>query len=208
MTGIGVLTLLSFGAGSETQAQNTSGAVTMSEAKDGSRDFDFWIGSWRVKNRRLRERLAGSTQWDEFEATSVVRPILNGLGNQDEFRTDFWKDFVGMSFRFFDPATRKWSIYWADSRRGILDPPVVGSFSAGVGVFEGDDVFAGRPIRVRFVWSRVATPNPRWEQAFSLDGGRTWETNWVMDMTRDGAAARPPRAPESSLRGFAVHGLR
>jgi hypothetical protein len=206
MTGIEVLTLLWFGAGS-TQTRNASGAVTMSETRDDSRDFDFLMGSWKVNNRRLRERLKGSTQWDEFEATNVARPILNGLGNQDEYRTGFWKDFVGMSFRFFDPATKQWSIYWADSRRGVLDPPVVGSFSGDTGIFLGSDVFEGRPIRVRFIWSRVTSESPRWEQAFSADDGKTWETNWVMEMTRE-RAARPPRSSESSLRGFAVHGLR
>ena len=148
-------------------------------------DFDFWPGEWAIRNRRLRERLAGSDDWEEFDATVVARPILDGLGNEDEFRTDHDGGFVGMSFRFFDPVARQWSIYWADSRRpGLLDPPVVGSFDGDVGVFEGEDVLRGRPILVRFTWSRVTTETPRWEQAFSDDGGRTWETNWVMDFAR------------------------
>ena len=152
-----------------------------------SSDFDFWPGEWHVHNRRLRERLAGSDEWEEFEATSTARKILDGHGNEDEFRTDHDGGFVGMSFRFFAPVTRLWSIYWADSRRpGVLDPPVLGSFSGDVGVFEGDDVLRGRAIRVRFVWSRVTTPTPRWEQAFSDDGGATWETNWVMEFARAG----------------------
>jgi hypothetical protein len=147
-----------------------------------SSDFDFWPGEWRVHNRRLRERLAGSDEWEEFESTSTARKILDGHGNEDEFRTDHDGGFVGMSFRFFDPVTRLWWIYWADSRRpGALDPPVVGSFSGDVGLFEGDDELRGQAIRVRFVWSRVTTPTPRWEQAFSDDGGATWETNWVME---------------------------
>ena len=150
-----------------------------------SHDFDFWMGSWKVRNRRLRERLAGSTKWDEFEATAVARPLLGGIGNEDVFRTDFAGGFTGMSFRFFDTAARRWSIYWADSRKGKLEPPVVGGFDGDVGCFEGTDTFDGRPIRVRFLWSRVTTPSPRWEQAFSEDGGKTWETNWVMDMERD-----------------------
>jgi hypothetical protein len=92
-----------------------------------------------------------------------------------------------MSLRFFDPKTRRWSIYWADSRRsGLLDPPVIGGFEGGVGIFEGDDTFEGTPIRVRFTWSRTDTPSPRWEQAFSADGGKTWETNWIADFTRVG----------------------
>lgn len=154
-------------------------------AASTARDFDFWMGWWDVRNRRLRERLAGSSEWEEFDATSVARPILGGLGNEDEFRTDWNGGVVAMSFRFFDPRRRLWSIYWADSRRpGVLDPPVFGAFDGDTGVFEGDDTFEGRPIRVRFVWSGVTTPTPRWEQAFSDDGGETWETNWTMEFTR------------------------
>ena len=150
-------------------------------------DFDFWFGSWDVRNRWLRRRLAGSDDWEEFDATVVARPLLDGVGNEDEFRTDHAGGFIGMSFRFFDPERRRWSIYWADSRRpGELDPPVFGTFSGDVGVFDGEDVNRGRPILVRFTWSGITTPTPRWEQAFSDDGGRTWETNWVMDFTRAG----------------------
>ena len=150
-----------------------------------ARDFDFWMGRWSCRNRRLRQRLAGSDEWDEFRSTVVARPILDGLGNEDEFRTDYGGGFVGMSFRFFDPERQRWSIYWADTRRsGELDPPVFGGFSGDTGVFEGDDTFDERPIRVRFIWSGITTPTPRWEQAFSEDGGATWETNWIMDFTR------------------------
>jgi hypothetical protein len=161
-------------------------------ASGGVRDFDFWMGSWKVHNRRLRERLKGSTAWEEFESTVTARPLLGGVGNEDVFRMELSGGFTGMSFRFFDKATGRWSIYWADSRKGTLDPPVVGGFDGARGVFEGDDTFEGRPIRVRFIWSRVTTPTPRWEQAFSPDGGKTWETNWVMDMTR----AEPIRTRE------------
>jgi hypothetical protein len=150
-----------------------------------ARDFDFWPGEWHVRNRRLRARLAGSDDWEEFEATSTARLLLDGLGNEDEFRTDHAGGFIGMSFRFFDPESKLWTIYWADSRRpGTLDSPLVGSFSGDVGVFHGDEIWEGRPVRIRFVWSGVATPTPRWEQAFSADGGETWETNWVMEFTR------------------------
>ena len=176
---------------------------TMVTESAGAHDFDFWMGSWKVHNRRLRERLKGSTTWDEFEATSVTRPLLRGVGNEDEFRTDFAGGFVGMSFRFFDRATQKWAIYWADSRRGVLEPPVYGSFADGQGVFLGTDTLEGRPIQVRFIWSRLKTPTPRWEQAFSEDGGQTWETNWVMDMTRD-VAAPTTSFPVVELRRYTV----
>ena len=154
------------------------------QAETTARDFDFLIGSWHVANRQLKRRLAGSDDWEEFASTAVARPILDGFGNQDVFTTDHDGGFVGMSFRFFDPERQRWSIYWADSRRpGELDPPLFGHFDGEAGVFHGEDVFRGRPILVRFIWSGVTTPTPRWEQAFSDDGGRTWETNWVMDFT-------------------------
>jgi hypothetical protein len=149
-----------------------------------ARDFDFWIGRWNVRNRYLRERLADCDEWDEFEATSVARLLLDGLGNEDEFRTDYGGGFVAMSFRFYDTSKERWAIYWADSRRpGVLDPPVFGAFSGDTGVFEGEDVHDGRLVRVRFVWSGVTTPTPRWEQSFSADGGATWEPNWIMEFT-------------------------
>jgi hypothetical protein len=160
------------------------------ERRSGARDFDFWLGEWKVRNRRLRERLCDSDEWDEFEGTVSARPILDGLGNEDELRTDFAGGLVGMSFRFYDPHTGRWAIYWADSRRpGLLDPPVVGTFDGDLGTFEGEDVLRGRPVLVRFTWSGVTTPTPRWEQAFSDDGGRTWETNWIMDFERPDSAA-------------------
>jgi hypothetical protein len=151
-----------------------------------SHDFDFWMGRWNVRNRRLIRRLAGSDEWDEFEAKVAARPLPGELGNEDVFCSDYGGGFVGMSFRFFDPESGLWAIYWADTRRAgpPLAPPVIGSFSDGIGIFEGDDTFEGRPIRVRFVWSGVDGPTPRWEQAFSDDGGETWETNWVMEFTR------------------------
>jgi hypothetical protein len=151
-------------------------------------DFDFFMGSWTVRNRFLADRLQGSDDWQEFEATSVARLLPGVLGNEDEFRTGFQGGFVGMSFRFFDPEAGRWSIYWADSRRpGVLDPPVFGGFANGAGVFEGTDVLDGKPIGVRFTWTRVDTPSPRWEQAFSGDGGETWEANWIMEFTRAAA---------------------
>ncbi len=151
---------------------------------DGRHDFDFLMGHWRLNNRRLVQRLQGSDDWEVFESTSVARPLLNGLGNQDEYRTPHWPDYIGMSFRFFDPAAKQWAIYWADTRSGGLLPPVFGAFSGDTGVFNGSDTFDGRPIHVRFIWSGVSTANPRWEQAFSTDEGQSWETNWTMDFTR------------------------
>jgi hypothetical protein len=166
-------------------AVETKSSMSAVEAKSGAYDFDFWMGRWNAHNRVLRERLVGSDVWDEFASVVVARPLPGGLGNEDLYCTEFGGGFIGMSFRFFDPELDLWSIYWADGRRpGVLDPPVFGSFSDDMGLFLGEDTLAGRPILVQFLWSGVTTSTPHWEQAFSDDGGETWETNWVMDFTR------------------------
>jgi len=158
---------------------------------DGRHDFDFWLGAWRIENERLVGRLQGSTTWETFEAHGRAQPLPGGIGNYDDFLPVNWRPgFVGMSLRAYNPATQSWSIYWLDNQTGGLDangqllPPVVGGFTDGVGVFEGDDTLEGRPIRVRFIWSEITPTSARWEQAFSPDGGLTWETNWIMRMTR------------------------
>ena len=157
------------------------------EAHAGARDFDFFFGRWQVRHRRLKERLAGSREWIEFDGTSVAQPLLGGFGNVDDNVFAFDGQTVrGATLRTFDPATRQWSIWYVDSRAplGPLDPPVRGGFRDGVGTFLADEEFRGKPIKVRFRWSRITPASARWEQAFSPDGGATWETNWEMDFLR------------------------
>jgi hypothetical protein len=155
--------------------------------RDGAHDFDFQAGRWRIHNRRLKERLQGCTEWETFEATQEARLLPGGLGDIDSFITDHWPGFAGMSLRLYNPRTRRWSIYWGSNRIDGLEPPVVGAFDArGVGVFEGRQELDGRPILVRFTWSHITRDGARWEQAFSPDDGKTWETNWHMTMTRLG----------------------
>jgi len=152
-------------------------------------DFDFWTGRWNVRNERLKERLRGATEWETFDAVAEARPLPGGLGNIDSFVASEWRPgFVGMTVRLFDRATDRWSIYWASSDRGIFDPPVIGRFDNGVGVFEGNDEHEGTPVRVRFLWTHETPTTARWEQAFSTDGGATWETNWIMHFYRSAAA--------------------
>ena len=151
-------------------------------AREGVDGFDFLHGAWDVTSRSLVERLAGCTDWDEFPATAVCRPFFDGAGNIDEFVFPT-KGVSGMTLRLFEPAQKQWWIYWADSRTGRLGPPVIGGFSNGRGDFYGDDIEAGKAVRVHFVWSEITPDSARWEQSFSLDGD-TWETNWVMELTR------------------------
>jgi len=150
-------------------------------------DFDFLIGRWDVRNERLKERLRGSTEWIEFAATGEASYLPRGFGNMDQFivASDAWRPgFIGMTVRLYDGANDRWSIYWADNARNVFDPPVVGGFTDGVGIFEGDDQHEGTPVRVRFLWTHDTPTTARWEQAFSADGGTTWETNWIMNFTR------------------------
>jgi hypothetical protein len=158
------------------------------QADEQAHAFDFLVGTWEIRNRRLVRRLQGSQEWQEFDARSVCNPLPGRLGNQDEYRTDFWQGFVGLSLRFFEPKSGQWSIYWIDNHGAQLQPPVIGAFAGDIGVFEGTDRHEGRPILVRYTWSRITTAHPRWEQAFSADGGKTWETNWTMDFTRTDSA--------------------
>jgi len=149
-------------------------------------DFDFMIGDWTVRHRRLNERLVGCTEWTEFSGTSSTRKILQGFGNVEDNVLHFPEGTVrAAAFRSFDPATEQWSIWWLDGRNPhALDVPVIGRFTDGIGAFHADDVLNGKPIRVRFLWYPNPGADPRWEQAFSSDGGTTWEVNWVMHFQR------------------------
>jgi hypothetical protein len=163
-----------------------SPAMPAQSTPEPSHDFDFLHGHWLVRNRRLRERLVGSTEWDSFDGVQACRPILGGFGNEDELVTDAFGEhrFIGMTIRLFDPRTREWSIYWVDNRSVQLQPPVRGRFEHGIGTFLGRDTHAGTPVLARFIWTPISEDRARWEQAFSVDEGASWETNWIMEFER------------------------
>jgi len=170
------------------ESSAASGKVRQKESTGaGLRDFDFLVGHWRVHHRKLKERLANSHEWIEFEGTLTSQPLMRGYSNvdDDEFEVP-GGTYRGVGLRSFDPKTQQWSIWWLDSRTplGPLDPPVRGGFHDGVGTFYADDTFNGKPIRVRFIWSKITPTSCQWEQAYSPDGGKTWETNWVQDIKR------------------------
>jgi hypothetical protein len=149
-------------------------------------NFDFLVGSWTSVQRRLVKPLSGSDEWTESRATTRCWPLLDGAGNVDEVQFPDW-GFNGVSVRLLSKATGEWSIYWVNSKYGELSlPPVVGRFSDGVGTFYCDEDYEGQPIRTRYTWSDITQTAARWEQAFSTDGGQTWEINWTADFTRSG----------------------
>jgi hypothetical protein len=155
-------------------------------ARSTQHDFDFLFGSWQVHNRYLKGRFKQSTEWVEFDASAVVAPVLHGFGNVDRLSTvRDGEPFEGVTLRLFDPATAEWSIHWADTKYArTLLPPMVGRFTGGVGEFYGDEVVEGKTVKCRFLWTRPTPDTARWEQAYSNDEGRSWETNWIMQFTR------------------------
>lgn len=157
----------------------------MQTENDGRNDFDFLIGTWKVYHRRLVERLKGCTEWEEFEGDTVDRKTLNGLGNLDENILHRKTGSVhAMSLRLFNPESKEWSIYWSTDQTGTLDVPMIGGFMDGLGEFYSQEIFEGQHIYSRFIWSKITANSAQWEQAFSMDGGKAWETNWVMEFER------------------------
>lgn len=153
----------------------------------GLHDFDLRVGKWQEHHRRLKERLAGSHEWVEFDGTQTLWKVMDGWANVDDnvFKMPSG-EYRGVSLRAYDPKTGQWAIWWLDGRNpfGELDPPVKGRFEKGVGTFYADDTLRGKRIRMRFVWSKITPTSAHWEQAFSPDGGKTWETNWITDFHR------------------------
>ncbi|XHS78367.1 NIPSNAP family protein [Burkholderiaceae bacterium UC74_6] len=147
-------------------------------------DFDFLVGRWSVHNRRLMTRLQGNTtDWREFGALMEGWSHMDGRISFDEIHFET-EGFSGATMRTLDAQTKQWSIYWVNSRQGRLTPPVQGGWCGDRGEFFGVDEDSGRTVLVRFVWQRLGPDAARWSQAFSIDTGRSWEENWVMEMTR------------------------
>jgi hypothetical protein len=154
-----------------------------SNGAEHAHDFDFLHGRWFVQHRKLRERLADSTEWIQFSGTLDVAPILSGLGNFDRnVLRDPRGAYEAASLRLFNPASGLWSIWWFDGRAPAnVDPPVVGGFDGQKGAFYSDGMLNGRPIRVRTTYEPLGAAEAHWTQAFSADQGRTWEVNWHMN---------------------------
>lgn len=161
---------------------NTGELIITPSPGSSKNDFDFLAGKWTMDNKRLKCRLNNCKDWVEYKSSSEnLGSILEGIGNLDFYRTSYNqvnnKPYEGITLRLFNPKTRLWSLYWADSNLGTMDPPVVGSFDGPVGTFYCKDTFDGKPILVMFKWDKTDPNNPVWSQAFSADNGVTWEMN-------------------------------
>jgi hypothetical protein len=154
-------------------------------ARDGRHDFDFEQGRWKIHLKRLIHPLSGSKEWIEFDGTSVTRKVWDGRAEIEEFETDGAGGHIeGLTLRTYNPQTHQWYLYWANAKDGLIVAPQVGQFKNGTGEFYGQDTLNGKPIFIRFIWSKTDTNSPHFEQAFSEDGGKTWEVNWITDQVR------------------------
>jgi hypothetical protein len=166
-------------------AEENSGASSPSPQasgakRDGQRDFDFQIGTWKTHLKRRLKPLTGSDTWVEYEGTSVVRKVWNGRANLVELEVDGPAGHIeGLSLRLYNPESRQWSLNFSNSASGTMTPPTIGEFRNGRGEFFAQETFNGRAILVRFIISSITPTSWRFEQAFSDDGGKTWEVNWI-----------------------------
>jgi hypothetical protein len=155
---------------------------------DGAHDFDFLIGDWKAHLRRLPERLVGSDKWLEYDGISQHKKILDSNANLEEFEVqghESGQHIKAQTLRLYNPDSHQWSIYLLDVDKGVLDmPPMVGQFTGARGEFYDQEDFKGRAILVRYLWSNISPQAAHMEQAFSADGGQSWEVNWICDLTR------------------------
>lgn len=183
-------------AGRRSIAAAASGSPAEAQAATAAahgKDWQWLLGNWDVRHRRLKERLVGDTHWQEFAGRSATWATMGGLGTIDDNLIELPDGtYRGLSLRAFDAATDTWAIWWLDGRQPTrIDPPVRGRFDGDGGTFVGADVFKGRPITTRFRWHDIHGARPWWEQAFSPDGGANWEVNWRNWFTRTAAQASP-----------------
>jgi hypothetical protein len=165
-------------------SESSKSSLQRSE-RDGQHDFDFEIGTWKTRLRRLAHPLTGSTTWIEYDGTTVVRTLWNGRANLVELEADGpGGHFEGLNLRLYNPESHQWSLNFAGSNSGTLSQPTIGEFKNGRGEFFDQEILNGRAIFVRFVISDITPDSCRFEQAFSDDGGRTWEVNWIATDTR------------------------
>lgn len=169
--------------------QSSSAPATSAHAtparRDGQHDFDFHIGRWRTHLTRLTKPLSGSTTWVQYDGITVVRKVWGGRANLAELEADGPAGHLQvLSLRLYDPEARQWSLNAASSRSGTLSTPTIGEFRDGRGEFFDQEVFNGRTILVRNIWSNITADSCRFEQSFSDDGGKTWEVNWIAEDTR------------------------
>jgi hypothetical protein len=156
-------------------------------AADGRHAFDFEFGTWDLHVKRLVKPLSGSDEWAEYDGPSVVHPIWGGAANVGEIDISGPAGRIqGMSVRVYNPRSNQWNVSFASAGGGTLGAAMVGGFAGGRGEFYNQELFDGRAVFVRFIFSDITPTSFRLEQAFSADGGKTWEANWIATFRKRG----------------------
>jgi hypothetical protein len=162
-------------------------AAPQSASPSGAHGFDWEIGTWTTRVRVRSNPLSGENpQWNDYVGTSVVKPLLDGRANFVELSVAGTAGKIeGGSLRLYGSKSGQWSLNYANLRNGLLTSPVYGGFDAsGRGLFYGADTLDGRSILVRFEITQVSPHEARFVQAYSADGGVTWEDNWIATDSR------------------------
>jgi hypothetical protein len=153
--------------------------------RDGSHDFDFNLGTWSTRIRRLVHPLSGDRTAVELAGTVTVRPVWGGRAQLEEIETDgpqgHWQ---GATLFLYDPAAHQWSQTFFNSANPTPGSSLVGGFAQGRGELYAYDDVGGRKVLVRGTWSDIAPDSHRYEEAYSADGGRTWETAFSARLER------------------------
>lgn len=159
--------------------------------RDGAHDFDPLFGNSNYHLHYMRHPLTATPDWTDMSGTGACYKVWNGRAQLDTLEVDSasGSHIEGLTLRLYDREARQWRLYWANSRIGRLDPPQIGDFRDGHGDFYTTDTINNKTVLVRYDWSHMTSGKPHFEQAFSPDGGKTWEVNWITDQTRTGDAA-------------------
>ncbi len=186
LAGILAVVLLPYSAIAQQKPDTSKNTSQISNSpRDGQRDFDFEIGTWKTSLKRLLNPLTGSTKWVEYEGTTVVRKVWNGDANLVELDVSGSAGSIkALSLRLYNPKSHQWSLNFANAGGGVMAAPTIGEFKNGRGEFFDQETLNGRAILVRFVISDITKNSCHFEQAFSDDGGKTWEVNWIATDTR------------------------
>jgi hypothetical protein len=171
-------------------AQSNPPAIEAAALHDGGHDFDALFGNFTYHLHYMLHPLTNSPDWTDLSGTGACYKVWGGRAQLDTLEVDgaSGRHIEGLTLRLYDPAARQWRLYWANSRVGRLDPPQVGDFREGHGDFYTTDTINDKVVLVRYDWTQLTAGTPHFEQAFSPDGGRSWEVNWITNQSRTGDA--------------------
>jgi len=164
--------------------QSIPASPSRDTARDGQHDFDPLVGHWKYHLKRRLRPLTGSNEWVDYDGTGTCRKIWDGSEIEQAIFDGPKGHIEGFVIRLYKPESHQWRLYWTSRNSGIFDPPQVGEFKNGLGLFVAQDTINGKTILIRFEWTNLETESPHFEQSFSDDGGKTWEVNWITDQKR------------------------